>query len=841
MNIEEKLLILAGLLHDIGKFRQRCFDEYDTHQYESEKFIKEHRDLFEFILDSGANNKENQDLKNVDKLIYLVRYHHDRNEKDELLDILKEADHLSASERVEKELDEDKKIVWGYDYLCSLNSKINLNSDYQTPLRFYKHSYLTKKNYDVLIPKEKNNIGDFKYKKSDWFNFIDDFKTIMLFYETEKDFNTLINLLLIVFEKYLWCIPDFTGSEETDISLYNHLKDVAGLALSIYRTKKDDISKSNLVLLAGDIPGIQNYITDINKTRAAKILRGRSIYIQILSRMFASVFLEEFDLPENNLIMLAGGKFYIILPDLKDFSNKYNSAKNKIEKYLIKVFHYDLKFISATASFNYLDLKRKKITFGEVIEEVEQNLLKEKSTIFKNIFFNKSQNIDNNFIISKEFITNFESDRVKCSVTDKPMFEGEVSKILPLSDDDSEIEVSSQVKKEYLVGDKITDNNIVIEFENDNLTIDEEKIYDLKEIKNRQITESRKILLNPDLDEMLDIKKGSSEVVKRLKNCSFIDVANYCTKFENRIMDFEKMSEQNDGAKYLTLIKGDVDNLGLIMAFGLRDDEYNLTAISRTTTFSNHYKYFFSFFLNGFLKDNYNGSHDACVYTIYAGGDDIVFVCPQSRALELIKNFNDTFRDFTCNNKEIHLSYSITHFKHSTPIRLVVDFAESNQHNAKRNDLEYKDIENVIKYDKKCFFEEKNKASLFIFDTVIKNTELEDLIKYSDKLVKWGTKSENGKEEISAGILRNLFTISELIKQYKENKDTSKLMWHPLLTYSINRNLKDKNGNFKSKDEELAQFFYNVLSINKDNEQAKKIERILYPAVCTAIYKLRNK
>lgn len=649
MIIEEKILILAGLFHDIGKFRQRCVENFSTHQIESANFIKDYHDLFRFVL----NDKK----EHLEKLVFLVENHHNKNSKDELLEALKEADHLSASERVEAELDNDKKIVWGYDYLTSLNSKIKLNSNEQTPLRFYKHSYLTRKNYSVLIPKEQNDKGNFKYRESDWMNFVDDFKTIMHFYEKEDDFNTLINLLLVVFEKYMWCIPDFTGSEDTDISLYNHLKDVAGLSLAIYRIRKESGNNKDLILLAGDIPGIQSYITDVNKTRAAKILRGRSINIQVLSRMFASVFLDAFELPENNLIMLAGGKFYIILPSLSNSENIYKSAKSKIEKYLIDTYHYDLKFISSFEKFNYQMLKEKTITFGEIVEKAEQNLLKEKNSVFKEYLFNES--LQQNFVIPREFVKDEENDKVKCAVTDKPMFEGESSKIEAVDEDEEDIIVSSQVKKEFIIGENIIDENLVIEFKDDNLTIDENNIYSLEDFGEKEVNYSRKIILNPDLDKIFDIKEGKQKIITKLKNCSFIDVANYCTKCNGKVLSFEKMAERNVGAEYLTMIKGDVDNLGLIMALGLQDDRNNLTAISRTTTFSNHYKYFFSFFLNGFLKENYKGVGDACVYTIYAGGDDIVFVCPQSKALEFVKNFNEEFRDFVCENKEIHISIAL--------------------------------------------------------------------------------------------------------------------------------------------------------------------------------------
>ncbi|MBK8549854.1 MAG: hypothetical protein IPL53_01880 [Ignavibacteria bacterium] len=44
----------------------------------------------------------------------------------------------------------------------------------------------------------------------------------------------------------------------------------------------------------------------------AKILRGRSIFVEVLTRNFASKILDKLGLTECNLIMLAGGKFYIV-------------------------------------------------------------------------------------------------------------------------------------------------------------------------------------------------------------------------------------------------------------------------------------------------------------------------------------------------------------------------------------------------------------------------------------------------------------------------------------------------------------------------------------------------
>ncbi|MEM3373496.1 MAG: hypothetical protein QXF76_04745, partial [Candidatus Anstonellales archaeon] len=61
-------------------------------------------------------------------------------------------------------------------------------------------------------------------------------------------------------------------------------------------------------------------------------------------------------------------------------------------------------------------------------------------------------------------------------------------------------------------------------------------------------------------------------------------------------------------------------------------------------------------------------------------------------------------------------------------------------------------------------------------------------------------------------------------------------IWHPMLTYYINRNIRGKKGTTK----EIEEFFENALSINNNDEQTKIIKVILYPVLCETIYKLRK-
>ncbi len=826
---EEKILILGALFHDIGKFKQRCYSNIlGRHEELGEKFIEELKEYFIKILD--GNNEQFVMLKSI------IRNHHS-NIGEKLNIICRNSDHLSASERVEKADNEEPGKIWQHQFLSSIFSKIRLLNEDKINLRYYKHELLTKKNYQALIPtfetKEDALFSKAHYRNQGdiFLRFTEDIKSILTFYKGEDDFNTLINLILILFEKYMWCIPDFTGSPETDISLYNHVKDVAAISHAIYLN--DNLNNRNLALIIGDMPGIQNYIFDVVNKKPAKILRGRSIYVQILTRIFASIFLQRFKLTECNLIMLAGGKFYIIAPSNKSFEHNYKKSIDDIEKYLAENFFYEIKFSAGYEIFNYDKLKSREITFGEIIDKASLTLLNSRHQLFKNSFINTQ---DFNFILSADYFKGDGtiSDRIKCSVTNKPIRKGRDRKIKIA--DNEEIIVDKQVQNEFEIGNKITRGTTIIEL--NGIDYEVKSVTALNNNLSLNSNENKKIILNPDLDELINYK-GNKESI--LKDSLFIEVANYCSFDDNSVMDFNKIIKKNNGAEVLTLIKGDIDELGLIMSCGLTgnkgtDEIKDYTSISRTTTLSNHLKYFFSFFVNGFLEswdisnrkedEIKENNKDQYVYTIFAGGDDIMLISPQSASLKLLQEFNKQFTDFVCENPEIHISNSLTNFKDSTPIRIVAEQAEQNQG-------EVKNVFKNLKMD--SFVGEKNKAGTMIFNTPVKNNSYKNIIDWANKISDW---VKNDKNPVSKGTLYNLLTISKIINSAETKKDYSRLLWHPIITHYINRVIKNKKNEYKV--EQTKDFFELVLSLNKENFEAKELKKILQPLVCEVIYKTRK-
>ena len=104
MKIEEKILILGSLLHDVGKFQQRCESKrLGNHESLGYRFIELLQDSFLPILEN--------DQDALKRLKEIVRDHH-QNSYDNLVELCRKGDWLSASERVELAENEEPKDFW---------------------------------------------------------------------------------------------------------------------------------------------------------------------------------------------------------------------------------------------------------------------------------------------------------------------------------------------------------------------------------------------------------------------------------------------------------------------------------------------------------------------------------------------------------------------------------------------------------------------------------------------------------------------------------------------------------------------------------------------------------
>ncbi|MGQ9492662.1 MAG: type III-A CRISPR-associated protein Cas10/Csm1 [Anaerolineae bacterium] len=110
-----------------------------------------------------------------------------------------------------------------------------------------------------------------------------------------------------LFYRWAWSLPCDYG--EPGISLYEQWKAVAAL---YFASRGSEQPAPEFTLVGGDIPGIQDFVYTITSKGAAKGLRGRSLFIQLLGDAIVRRLLIELDLSLANVIYNAGGNFLLL-------------------------------------------------------------------------------------------------------------------------------------------------------------------------------------------------------------------------------------------------------------------------------------------------------------------------------------------------------------------------------------------------------------------------------------------------------------------------------------------------------------------------------------------------
>lgn len=665
-------LKFASLLHDIGKFYQRADNlGKSNHAYDS-KYEKLNVDDYGR---SGAHSKWSADFvkDNFDDLVEnLVLYHHNPSKSmyPELCKMLQKADHHSSKERIDSEEKNDVLIT----PLSSIFSRISLNEkvndDYYVPLvelDFNKQLNPQDKN----IMEGWNLVPEYQHL---WNKFENEFKLL-----ENKDFETVLSLL----KKYTSTIPSATYYSQSDISLYDHLKTTAAIANCRYLYSQENKltqtdTKDVYRIINGDISGIQNFIYKVQTPEDAqsgmsKRLRGRSLYLTLLTEAIASKIILDLNLDSSNILFCGGGRFTIIAPNInktKELINKINLEVNNefIRKFNAELF---LNIVSIHACGDDLG------NFDEVLSKITTLLNENK----KHKFVNQLEDV---FKIESEI------DYELCPVCGNPT-KGDAF-------------CFDCMEHEHL-GGAVANAKYLIKY------VSNEKIADslfYNKLNVGYIFKKGKKDISNIIKENNDIKF----TIYKLNDTNFLDLDIQCknVSFDFKVIGnsipnidgnplyFNHLAEISKGSNKLGVLKMDVDNLGLIFSKGFKHLGEGATSISRVSSLSFYLDLYFSGCINQ-IVDRFNFTtdlpedmecgineidfvnHDDEVYkreviykpkeslpkgegksTIhinYSGGDDLLVVGPYDDVIKFAQEFRNKFKKWTANNDSINISAGI--------------------------------------------------------------------------------------------------------------------------------------------------------------------------------------
>lgn len=687
-------IYLAALLHDIGKFYQRadtgsvstgrflkdyCKEESSfCPQYEGRyshkhvlwtaQFIDDNSTVFKTLINDGLG-----DLSNKDSLINLSAGHH--LTKDQLSDlgkIIKEADCLSSGmdRDLEEALkdDQDEKTWESFRKKRMVSIMQTINKSEKQSEQAWSH-----------LPTGRLSLSKNTFPQKDfsaapdydtlWKEFYNEFKFIQA--NTYRAFSeTLLNLLF----KYTTAIPSSTINFP-DVSLYDHLKTTAAIAVCLYdymQAKENE--NAPFLLIGADFSGIQSYIYQIVSQHAGKNLKGRSFYLRILSDTIVRFLLKELNLFQANVIYNSGGSFYILAPNTSATKNKLNAAIEKIEEQLFQTHGTSLFVAIDSVEVSKDALMHKNgvhlgTVWGELFSKRDRKKLsKFASQIEKGYeyFFSPSMTgagVKRDSITGEEFMPE-----------EKVYKEGDLL-------------LKRETKEQVDLGKALRDSEVMVVSEgkvpywSDKTSVEPAKLGFCYYFLNLKDLEAMKTELCASADKIsvitLNGKNGNCDFMGDIPGINNIYGLEFYGGNEFNGSTFNEMCD-GKGFSRMGVLRMDVDNLGSIFQSGIAPER---STLSRYAALSRCFDYFFSGYLNTIWKETAPEKS----FIIYSGGDDVFIVGSWDVTISLAKRIQADFKEYACKSPAFSVSGGIAIVPAKFPIMKGADESAKEESRAKNH------------------------------------------------------------------------------------------------------------------------------------------------------------
>jgi CRISPR-associated protein Csm1 len=469
---------------------------------------------------------------------------------------------------------------------------------------------------------------------------------------------TLLNLLY----KYAACIPANTTHFQ-DVSLYDHAKTTAALAICLYDYQQSsEKSEEPFLLIGADFNGIQSYLYQIVSKYAGKNLKGRSFFIRILSDAVVRYLLKELNLVQANVLYNSGGGFYLIAPNTSFVQDKLQKTIQIVEKKFFTAFGISL-FVAIDSIPLSKDIlmHRNNQDLGKVWHDLFEKRDKKKSSKFASLIENQYDSFFSP--IHKG------GDALRDEITGEEFSEKEKSKNPVLT-------IKEDTQQQIILGEKLRETEIVIVSEC-KLTYPDKFFY----INPADLGFYYYFLKEEQLTQSID----NSSII-RFNNCNF----NQPVKGNNNSCElqfyggnefngatFEEMT-QNPNLSRLGILRMDVDNLGSVFQSGILSKRATL---SHFTALSRSFDYFFSGYLNTIWRETSPQRSSI----IYSGGDDVFIVGSWDIVIILAKKIREDFKAFTCNNPAFSISGGVAIVSPKFPIMKGAEESDAEEKNAKKH------------------------------------------------------------------------------------------------------------------------------------------------------------
>lgn len=606
--------------------------------------------------------------------------------------------------------------------LCSVFSNLSLDG-----------SYPTKKYYMPSVLNMENVIPCSDIKDCDYSGLIQEFcrELDRLTDSSPKDFDSFLIVFDTLLKKYFWSVPASRKQDE-DVSFYDYLKTVTAITVALLQGWQND---APYIMVAGHFSGIQNYIFSVSKVGTGgvtKRLRARSFYVNAMISALAHCIIHKFVLPMGNILMLTGGKFYLLLPNAEGVETELYRIEEQVTAFLYEKFKGNLS----------LELVWKKVTDDEIcnytgiITELSQKFAEKKKRLLESVLVKEKKWDIRQFAVYQDL------DNKSMCASCKSALVDEGKKKCPNCENDTEIGGKLPKIKQFSFSRKNGQYKLLDDYYlNLDISAGGEDNYLIMQMNDAEIHNM--------YDQPVSVYYAVNHVP---------------TKAGNQVKTFAEIAEAAVGNKKLGILKADVDTLGFLFSDGLKKMDDDTESISRVSTLSRMMELFFGGCLHQLIERKYQN-----VYCVFSGGDDLFFIGPWSDMPKLAIEINDMFHAYTGNNRCMTMSTAICIAEGGGHISTLAEYCEDKLKQVKQS------------ADKIINPEKAGRNGVYFLGKIMSWEDFKEQVKRSNQFA-------HAVSKVGVSMIRRLGNYSRMYQKYLKNKEVDELMFLPLFAYDMKRN-----------------------------------------------------